>query len=688
MIGKTFALILVGLSMMCSSAVASPAGSREPFDTPLAFDLAAAPRDGRFAWVVDDRGRRNVWVASPKSGSYDSKPLTRFDADDGLELDELAWTPASDAVVFARGGLLDGGRTPNIAIVAAGQPLREVWIAPLSGAPARRIGNGHAPAVSPRGDWIAYLDGGVVMLAPVDGSAPPHRAFVDIGSDDVLRWSPDGSRLAFVSDRDDHALAGVFTLATGAITWLAPSFDADRSPTWSPDGRRIAFLRTAARLHRLPLSRRAGEPWSLWVADVATGKGAAIFRADPGDGSVFNELDWGQNLFWAAGDRIVFPWEKTGWLNLYSVAAGGGAATPLARGSFEVFSAALSADRTQLVFAANRDNLDSRRLWTVPVAGGLAQPLTAAAGFQDRPVVGSGRSPVAFMQGDALRPFRPMVLASDLPRPLTPPDEDRPGAGFVVPQAVVFRSEDGLPIHAQLFTPTGATRGRHPAIVFFHGGPQRQMLPGWDIRRFYAESYAMNQALVARGYTVLSVNYRGGIGYGLDFREAERFGPGGASEEQDAVAAARWLRGRPDIDPARIGVYGASYGGLMTALALSRHSDLFAAGVDYAGVHDWLREEPALAGPYAPPDTARIARASSAMATLDGWRSPALIVQADDDRDVSFSQSVGLVEALRLRRAPIETLVLPNEMHDLRRHRSWVEWYGATQAFFDRYLKP
>jgi len=187
---------------------------------------------------------------------------------------------------------------------------------------------------------------------------------------------------------------------------------------------------------------------------------------------------------------------------------------------------------------------------------------------------------------------------------------------------------------------------------------------------------------------VLSVNYRGGTGYGLNFREAENFGPGGASEDNDVVAAANFLRARADVDPARIGVHGGSYGGLMTALSLSRHSDLFAAGVDYAGVHDWKGLLPYLVAPGAPADRAQVAWNSSALATVEKWRSPVLIVHADDDRNVPFAETVELIEALRKQKIEFEQIVIPDEIHDLLRNQSWLTLFHATDQFFARRLKP
>jgi dipeptidyl aminopeptidase/acylaminoacyl peptidase len=145
----------------------------------------------------------------------------------------------------------------------------------------------------------------------------------------------------------------------------------------------------------------------------------------------------------------------------------------------------------------------------------------------------------------------------------------------VAPEAVTFRAEDGLEVRAQLFRGRGCTRC--PAIVYAHGGPRRQMLLGFHPSSYYSKAYALNQHLAARGYHVLSVNYRSGTGYGLAFRDAPETGREGASEYRDILAAGRWLAARPEVDANRIGIWGGSWGGYLTALALARNSDLFAA---------------------------------------------------------------------------------------------------------------
>jgi dipeptidyl aminopeptidase/acylaminoacyl peptidase len=197
----------------------------------------------------------------------------------------------------------------------------------------------------------------------------------------------------------------------------------------------------------------------------------------------------------------------------------------------------------------------------------------------------------------------------------------------------------------------------------------------------------MNQYLVGRGYMVLSVNYRSGIGYGRAFRLAPHRGARGASEYQDIVAGAKYLQARDDVDKKRIGLWGGSYGGYLTALGLARNSDIFAAGVDFHGVHDWSQR---VAGLPVPTDTAernRVARESSPISSVDKWKSPVLLIHGDDDRNVEFSQTVNLVRRLRANGVEFEQIIYPDEIHALLIHQHWLRAYHAAADFFDKHLK-
>lgn len=215
------------------------------------------------------------------------------------------------------------------------------------------------------------------------------------------------------------------------------------------------------------------------------------------------------------------------------------------------------------------------------------------------------------------------------------------------------------------------------------------MLLGFHHSGYYHNAYSLNQYLANKGYVVLTVNYRSGIGYGLNFREALDYGATGASEFNDVVGAGAYLRSRADVDPARIGLWGGSYGGYLTAMGLARASDMFAAGVDVHGVHDWNVVINGFRPDYDKgqwEDFSELAFDSSPMADVDSWRSPVLLIHGDDDRNVPFSESVDLAYHLLRLGVYFEELVFPDEVHGFLLHSNWVEAYLAADDFFQRML--
>jgi dipeptidyl aminopeptidase/acylaminoacyl peptidase len=256
---------------------------------------------------------------------------------------------------------------------------------------------------------------------------------------------------------------------------------------------------------------------------------------------------------------------------------------------------------------------------------------------------------------------------------------------------VAFKAADGTTVHGQLFARNDGGSAK-PGIIFVHGGPPRQMLLGWHYMGYYSNAYAVNQYLANHGFVVLSVNYRLGIGYGRKFHQPEHAGPAGAAEYQDVLAGAKFLQHQQGVDPGRIGIWGGSYGGYLTGLALARNSDIFKAGVDLHGVHDWSHLRDYIAKPdvrfeQGDRDAAiKLAWTSSPDAGIDQWKSPVLLIQGDDDRNVEFQQTVDLARRLAARHLPFEELVLPNEIHGFLRHVSWLTVDSATVEFLARKL--
>jgi dipeptidyl aminopeptidase/acylaminoacyl peptidase len=662
-------------------------------DAPFPSALVAAPAEGRVAWVFDAAGVRNVWVAEPPD--YRGRQVTAYTEDDGQEISDLEWSPDGRTLLYVRGGEEGGGEYPNPRSQLA-VPKQEVWAVAIDKGPPRLIGEGLAPKVSPRDNRVAFLIKGQMWWAPLDGDDKPQQLIQARGRCHSLRWSPDGARLAFVSDRRDHSFVGVYHWAAKTVSWLDPSVDLDSNPVWSPDGRQVAFLRVPSARALFTedfTARREGEPWSIRVADASTGEGRQVWQADRGAGSVFSAATAENQLWWGGGDHVVFPWEKDGWKRLYSVPLNGGAPKLLTPGTFEVEWVSLDRDGARLVYSSNQDDIDRRHLWTVPAAGGPPTQLTKGKGIEWAPATTSDGKAVVFLHSDARRPAQPAIQIGGAIKDLAPASikDAFPEKALVEPQPVEIAAADGMTIHCQLFLPSGVKNGeRRPAVVFFHGGSRRQMLLGWHYMDYYHRAYALNQYLASRGFVVLSVNYRSGIGYGMEFREALHYGAAGASEFNDVQGAGLYLRDRADVDPKRIGVWGGSYGGYLTALGLSRAPDLFAAGVDIHGVYDWnvvIRNFRPEYDPEKQRDAARLAFESSPAASVKNWRAPVLVIHGDDDRNVPFSESVHLVEDLRKQQVEVEQLVFPDEVHDFLTHVRLLQAYKAMADFFDRRLQ-
>ena len=732
----------------------------EQFMSPASpLDLVAAKKADRLAWMAYDRGMRNVYTAA--APDFRAVRLTRFLEDNGVDVSDVTISDDGGVIVFVRGSAPNReGWVANPSHDPNG-PAREIWaVRTTPGSTAFRIAEGAAPELSPDGRFVLYVKEDQIYRARV--SQAPQVTDMDKGEKPFItawgansspRWSPDGSKIAFVSNRVNHSFIGMYDVATRSVTYISPSVDFDALPTWSPDGKQIAFTRRpglpfgrqgqvgqgAASLgnpagpaarggspgicagvggeggrgggrfggapdtatavdRRFPgLCRatfRGGYTLSLMVADVPRGgvdhlREAAtepwareVWHNQPND-PVFNNIN---RMFWGDG-HLVFPLSPSSdeWDRYWSVKLDGSTTKPIllttTDGLIEdATSATLSPDGQTLYYCTNANDIERRDIWAVPVAGGTPRQVTSGEGIETYPQpLGSGRQ-VGVLYFDARQPASVGIVpaAGGKARVIFPTlPKDFPTNDHVVPEVVRIKAPDGLEVPNQLFIPKDLKPGeKRPALIFVHGGPVRQMLPGYHYMQFYHWAYAYNQWLASQGYIVMSVNYRSGVGYGRSFRQAPNTGRNGNAEYQDVLAAGKYLQGRPDVDPARVGIWGLSYGGVLTSQALARNSDIFVAGADLAGVHLWGSSL----------DTAAVSYRSSAISAIDTWKSPVFLVHGDDDRNVDFAQTVGLVQLLRSRDIYYELMVIPDDLHESMLHSLWLDTWDRIGKFLHRFV--
>ncbi|MEW5914832.1 MAG: prolyl oligopeptidase family serine peptidase [Gemmatimonadota bacterium] len=744
--------VIVISSALCT--LASAAQTRptvEQFMGPASpLDLVSARRTDRVAWMAYEKGMRNVYTAA--APTFAPVRLTRFLQDDGIDLTDVRISDDGSTIVFVRGSAPNRqGWIANPSHDPDGGE-RAIWAVRTAGGAAYKLVEGGAPELSPDGRMVAYVKDGQIYRSSTRMSAA--RDSMDLGLKPFIkawgtqrspRWSPDGSRLAFVTMRGNHSFIGVYDVKSRSVTYLAPSVDFDDAPVWSPDGKEIAFTRRpglpfgqqgqvssnsignpsgpasgvgASRgpCANTPLvgqgfgggggggnqpraandsAQRAKEPpglcratftggytLSVMVANVVTGEARELWHNAPND-SVFTAIN---TLVWADG-HVLFPLSPVNdeWDRYYSISLTATNPAPVllttTNGLIEgPTSAVLSRDGGTLFYCTNAEDIERRHIWAVPVAGGTPRRVTTGDGIETNPTpLASGRQ-LAVLYFDARTPATVALtpVSGGAMRKVFPTlGRDFPTDAHVTPEVVIVKSPDGMEVHNQLFLPKDLKPGeRRPAIVFVHGGPIRQMLPGYHYMHFYSWAYAYNQYLASQGYVVLSVNFRSGIGYGRSFRFAPNTGGRGNAEYQDVLAAGKWLQTRADVDPTRIGIWGLSYGGVLTAQALARNSDLFIAGVDMAGVHLWGSSL----------DSAAVSYRSSAIAAMDTWKSPVFLVHGDDDRNVDFAQTVGLVQLLRARNIYHELQVIPDDLHESMFHHIWQDTWNRSTSFLKRFV--
>jgi dipeptidyl aminopeptidase/acylaminoacyl peptidase len=664
-------------------------------------------RDG---WVANasanpDGADRTVWVVRTAGPPAIPRRLAEITG-----AQELA--PDGSSVLFVKDGQIHRVKTSAAATAAAGDRAERPFITAW--------GVQSSPRWSPDGRRIAFVstrtDHSFVAVFDIATRRITYMS-PSVDFDASPMWTADSRQVVFTRRPGlpfgQQAQPGIGSLGNPNGPAFNPNAPGGRggrgqggpgaavgrgqaadNPNVPPAAQKVAGLTRA--------TFKGGHTLAIMKGDAATGEAREVWHNEPNDrvaASIVNPR--------LAGNHVVFPFNvgfgggRGGrgaeqeapagpvdeWERYYSLDISTPGSRPvlltttdgLIEGDTDV---ALSPDRKTLYYCTNAKDIERRHIWAVPVAGGTPRQVTTGTGIETHPApLASGKAIVTLSAG------------SRLPQSVGIWSVDPPGAAasivfpslkgwraadlHVEPELVVTKAADGLEIHNQLFLPRDIRPGeRRPAIVFVHGGPVRQMLLGYHYMHFYHWAYAINQWLASQGYVVLSVNFRSGIGYGRSFRNAPNTGARGSAEYQDVVAGGKYLQSRPDVDPNRVGIWGLSYGGVLTAQALARNSDIFKAGVDLAGVHLW--------GSSLDPESTSYQ--SSVVGAIDGWKSPVLLVHGDDDRNVAFQQTTGLVQLLRQRDVEFELIVFPDDTHESMLHSRWIYTLDRMETFLRKHL--
>jgi dipeptidyl aminopeptidase/acylaminoacyl peptidase len=666
-----------------------------------------APNGKYVAFIWDRAGVSNLYLAD-SNGSGQAAPLTSF-PEGGVE--DIFWSQDSQAVYFARGGDL-------WQVAVSGAAPKPVWTTPvgesdITPSPDRvRV----AFVRSNRGaDEESSQHSELIVRSLADGSETP-VATDDIGIRGIV-WSPDGSALAYTAG--------------------AKVIHHDEAPSYS--GAKIIYRTSEYRPGQIYAMRLGGgQPVAIGTAEEYGGlawldnshlvfdhvsnnfRTYTIYVADASGGPLRSVYEITEKEFWSIpdwGEAGAQPWpspdgkwiaflsDRDGWDHLYVVSASGGEATQLTKGHFEAWRPAWSHDSTRIAFDANEaDRPGDRQIGIAAmgsdpahavityVTGGNGTNIEPHWSADDKRLVyqhTDTRNSADFFVAEAKANAKAVRLSDSMPASI---DKSQ----FVEPQFVHFPGTDGKPVPGWLFVPRNLDRSKkHPAIIWVHGDGVNQNYDGWHVQRNYAVYYSFHQYLLQQGYIVFAPDYRGSIGYGRDWRNGVYMDVGG-KDAKDAWMSANFLKTLPYVDTDRIGIWGLSYGGFFTLIAMTDQPTLFKAGVDVAGVVDYVMY---YSDPYPgdwtesrigrPEQNPQVYAQASPISHIDRLARPLLVLHGTADVNVPYLESVWLIdEALKKNKgALLSFMMYPGEFHYFTRAHVLDDAWHRVDDFFGYHLQ-
>ena len=395
---------------------------------------------------------------------------------------------------------------------------------------------------------------------------------------------------------------------------------------------------------------------------------------------------------WLAGDHVWFTSEADGFAHLYTIAADGSGRRQLTSGRWEVLNAELSADKRTFYLTTSESSPFNAQLYRMAVTGGARTLITPQPGMHEV-TISPDEQWLADVHSVANRPPELYLMlnrpAAAMAQLTTSPTDAWRSHNWIVPEIVHVPASDGARVPARIYRPSDV--GAQPngaAVIFVHGAGYLHNVHNWWSS--YSREYMFHHLLASRGYVVLDLDYRGSAGYGRDWRTAIYRHMGGR-DLQDQVDGSRYLEREFGISPERVGIYGGSYGGFITLMALFTEADRFGAGAALRSVTDWAHyNHPYTAQILNTPDADSIAyRRSSPIYFAEGLQDPLLIAHGMVDVNVHFQDVVRLSQRLiELGKTGWELAVYPVEDHGFVRPDSWTDEYRRIFELFEEHLHP